>query len=671
MNPELSASGAGKKIEPFERDREGKPLLENSDSIYAFGMLIRGLESALLDLFGKGQLSGTTHTCLGQECCQIAVVRALSDPEDAVLSNHRNHGHFLTYSGNFRGLLAEIMGREGGVCCGMGGSQHLAYRNFHSNGVQAGMTGIGVGQALARKLRGSSGIVAVIVGDGTTGEGLLYESMNLASIWKAPVLFVLENNGIAQTTPTDQTIGGDLEARGAAFGLRTWRLNDASPSLFADAEAVVSEVRQSRAPGLLVIDTERLGPHSKGDDLRSPECMAAIRDRDPLVRLGDGLPAARRLEIDVSVRDYLRGEIEWAERQPEAVRLPVLRPVDTKPRPNSAGRESSGNVRAVLNRALDAMLAANSECLLLGEDLHDPYGGAFKVTAGLSSKYPGRVLSTPISEAGVTGAAIGLALAGFRPIVEIMFADFLTLAMDQLYNHAAKFPGMYPDAEVPLLVRTPSGGRRGYGPTHSQSPENLACSVPGLTVLFPSHRHDVGSILERAVLDWPFPKICFEHKLLYGLKCDPLDYRELAPHPQDPGAAHFTTLARGSPDPDLTVVTYGYSVTLAEELAARLAGEELAVEIVVPSLLSPLPIKTLLTQLIKRERILVLEEGATDFGFGAEIGAVLAGSGYRGRFKRMGTARQPIPAARSLESQVFPGIDALMSAVLDLLFSTS
>ena len=226
MNPELSASGAGKKIEPFEPRSGGKPLLENSDSIYAFGMLIRGLESALLDLFGKGQLSGTTHTCLGQECCQIAVVRALSDPEDAVLSNHRNHGHFLTYSGNFRGLLAEIMGREGGVCCGMGGSQRLAYRNFHSNGVQAGMTGIGVGQALARKLRGSSGIVAVIVGDGTTGEGLLYESMNLASIWKAPVLFVLENNGIAQTTPTDQTIGGDLEARGAAFGLRTWRLND-------------------------------------------------------------------------------------------------------------------------------------------------------------------------------------------------------------------------------------------------------------------------------------------------------------------------------------------------------------------------------------------------------------------------------------------------------------
>ena len=130
--------------------------------------------------------------------------------------------------------------------------------------------------------------------------------------------------------------------------------------------------------------------------------------------------------------------------------------------------------------------------IVLGEDLHDPYGGAFKVTAGLSTEFPGRVISTPISEAGVVGASIGLALAGYRPIAEIMFADFVTLAMDQLYNHAVKFPGMFEDMRVPIVVRTPSGGRRGYGPTHSQSPENLMTAVPGLTVVFPSHRHDSG-----------------------------------------------------------------------------------------------------------------------------------------------------------------------------------
>ena len=229
---------------------------------------IRLTEQLILEQFSRGLVSGTTHTCLGQELTAISVVRALDHPEDVVLSNHRNHGHFLTYSGDFLGLVAEIMGREAGVCGGRGGSQHLAYRHFHSNGVQGGMTGIGAGLALARKLRGSGGIVATIIGDGTLGQGLLYESMNLASVWQAPLLVVVENNGIAQTTDTRDTIGGDIEARGAAFGLPTWRFADDDPEFCRKVAAVVTEVRASRRPGFLVLDTRRMGPHSKGDDLR-------------------------------------------------------------------------------------------------------------------------------------------------------------------------------------------------------------------------------------------------------------------------------------------------------------------------------------------------------------------------------------------------------------------
>lgn len=218
------------EIPGIERDAFGKPVLPlRADVLYRFGHLIRLSEQLLLELFSKGLLSGTTHTCLGQELCQMAVVRALTDPDDVVLSNHRNHGHFLTYSGAFEGLIAEIMGRETGICRGIGGSQHLAYRHFHSNGVQAGMSGIGAGIALARKMRGSRGIVACVVGDGTLGEGLLYESLNLASIWRAPMLFVVEDNGIAQTTPTAGTVGGSIVDRGAAFGLQPFELDDADP----------------------------------------------------------------------------------------------------------------------------------------------------------------------------------------------------------------------------------------------------------------------------------------------------------------------------------------------------------------------------------------------------------------------------------------------------------
>jgi 2-oxoisovalerate dehydrogenase E1 component len=663
---------ASPAVEPFARDENGKPAIAlEAAALYSFGSLIRQAEELLLSLFSKGLLSGTTHTCLGQEFCQMAVVRALHNSNDAVFSNHRNHGHFLTYSGNFTGLIAEIMGRAGGVCGGIGGSQHLAFRGFHSNGVQAGMTAIGVGQALARRLRGENGIVAIITGDGTLGEGLLYESLNLASIWKTPVLFVVENNGIAQTTPTSDTIGGgSIVARGAAFGLETWRVNDADADFFRDVEQVVEHVRERRAPGFLVIDTMRLGPHSKGDDLRDNEEMQAIRQRDPLARLGERLPASLKQEIDTATQSFIAMVERAAHASPEArYRTRPVHLFTDAPAPKLERAEPprpEGNVRSALNSSLRKLLTMDPRVVLLGEDMHDPYGGAFKVTAGLSSEFRARVISTPISEAGVVGSSIGLALAGFRPIAEIMFADFVTLAMDQLYNHAVKFPGMFPGAEVPLVVRTPSGGRRGYGPTHSQSPENLLAGVPGLTVVFPSHRHPAGVLLERAVVNWPYPTVFFEHKLVYGLPCDPGSYREASADPGDPAAALFPTLVSGSSHPDLTLVGYGGILPILEKVAATLEEDELEVEIIVPALLAPLPRHTLTALLRDRERILVVEEGHAEYGFAAELGAALLEAGHNGRFVRIGTPPVPVPAARSLEADVIPSEEYILEKAISL-----
>jgi 2-oxoisovalerate dehydrogenase E1 component len=291
---------------------------------------------------------------------------------------------------------------------------------------------------------------------------------------------------------------------------------------------------------------------------------------------------------------------------------------------------------------------------VLGEDLHDPYGGAFKVTAGLSTDFAERVISTPISEAGVVGASIGLALAGYRPIAEIMFADFVTLAMDQLYNHAVKLPALSDHMRVPLVVRTPSGGRRGYGPTHSQSPENLMVAVPGLTVVFPSHRHDVGCLLRRATLDWDHPVVFFEHKLLYGLIQDSADY-EVAPFSSlDPGAALFPTLVKRHPAPDLTLVAYGGAAPMVERVADALGEEDLAVELVVPSLLQPFPRHTLLDLLMNRDCVAIVEESPLGPGFGSDLAATLCEHGFGGRIKRLAPPPVPIPAARSLESSVLP-----------------
>src|SRR2546430_2152400 len=201
----------------FARDDQGRPRIGlNPESLYAYGHLIRLTEQLILDQFSRGLVSGTTHTCLGQEIAAMAVVRALDHPDDAVLSNHRNHGHFLTYSGDFLGLVAEIMGREAGVCRGRGGSQHLAWQHFHSNGVQAGMTGISAGLALARKKRGGGGLVAAMIGDGTLGQGLLYESMNLASVWQGPLFGGRGKNGHAQDPFTPGGNRGRHPGGGAA-----------------------------------------------------------------------------------------------------------------------------------------------------------------------------------------------------------------------------------------------------------------------------------------------------------------------------------------------------------------------------------------------------------------------------------------------------------------------
>jgi 2-oxoisovalerate dehydrogenase E1 component len=646
-----------------------KPWIPLDDGpVYRFGHLIRLTERLLLRLFSDGLVSGTTHTCLGQELCQMAVVRALNGPHDHVLSNHRNHGHFLTYSGAFLGLIAEIMGREAGICRGIGGSQHLAYRHFHSNGVQAGMTAIGIGQALARRLEGHDGVTAIVIGDGTLGEGLLYESLNLASIWRLPVLFVVENNRIAQTTPTADTIGGDVLARGAAFGLRTLRLRDDSPGFLHEAEAFTAGVRSGQ-PSLLLIDTERLGPHSKGDDLRAAEEMAYIRARDPLAALGRQLPDEHREAIERE-NEALVSEIHrQALASPPATRLhavsSILRP--SRPHPAAAHSACDGNVRRQLNSALRDLLQDDPRVVLLGEDLHDPYGGAFKVTAGLSTDYPDRVISTPISEAAIVGTGIGLALGGYRPVVEIMFADFITLAMDQIFNHAVKFPGMFPDTDVSLVVRTPSGGGRGYGPTHSQSPENLMAAVPGLTVLAPSHRHPVGAMLKRAVLQWPNPTVFFEHKLLYAELAAQGPYRPLASHPADAGSDLFPTMIRGAESPDLTIVAYGGMLPLIEGVADELATEELSVAIVAPALLNPLPRHQLREYLFGCEAILVVEEGYSEMGFGCAVGAVLLEHGYRGRFARVAPPPVPIPAARSLEPAILPDRRRILDSALKIL----
>ncbi|MCI0518757.1 MAG: thiamine pyrophosphate-dependent dehydrogenase E1 component subunit alpha [Chloroflexi bacterium] len=267
---------------------------------------IRRFEETVLENFPRGVFSGTTHTSLGQEADAVGVIAPLTE-NDIVFSNHRCHGHFLAYGGSARALFAEMMGKATGVCGGRGGSQHLHWRNFYSNGVQGGILPVAAGMALAEKRKGSSALTVAFLGDGTLGEGALYEALNLASLWRAPILFVLENNRIAQTTPAESAIAGSLPARFQAFGIPTEELDSSDVlAILPLAGELLAQVRAQSAPRALILHTCRFGPHSKGDDTRDPGEVEQMRQRrDPLRIHAARLEAAERQAIEHTVDEEI------------------------------------------------------------------------------------------------------------------------------------------------------------------------------------------------------------------------------------------------------------------------------------------------------------------------------------------------------------------------------
>ncbi len=282
---------------------------------------IRRFEETVLAEFSRGAFYGTTHTYIGEEANAAAVLGQI-EAQDVVVSNHRCHGHFLAYGGDPYGLFAELMGKPDGVCCGRGGSQHLHWRNFYSNGILGGTIPIAVGTALAEKWKGSQAVTVAFLGDGALGQGVVYEALNFASLWGAPILFVLENNHIAQTTPTDLALAGSPGGRFAAFNIPVTELDTSDVlEIWPAAGACLQAVRVEQRPYALILNTQRFGPHSKGDDTRPLEDLARMRaTRDPLALLG--------VRLDQTDRDVIEtlAAAEIAAAYQDALSAPTRQP---------------------------------------------------------------------------------------------------------------------------------------------------------------------------------------------------------------------------------------------------------------------------------------------------------------------------------------------------------
>jgi pyruvate/2-oxoglutarate/acetoin dehydrogenase E1 component len=325
-----------------------------------------------------------------------------------------------------------------------------------------------------------------------------------------------------------------------------------------------------------------------------------------------------------------------------------------------------------LNHGLVRAMEKDENVFLLGEDILDPYGGAFKVTRGISTRFPGRVLSTPISEAAITGLATGMALRGLRPVIEIMFGDFITLAADQIINHAAKFRWMYNDqVRVPWVLRTPMGGRRGYGPTHSQTLEKLFLGIPGLNVIAPFTVGEPGRLLEEIILTTQDPVIFIENKLQYLLEVGAgFEEFTIQTSPDSLGTSTALLAIDTAPPPRVTLVAYGYMADLARQAMLRLAyEEEIFSEMVVFEKIAPLSIEPLLKSLARTGRLLVIEEGTRSSGWGSEVLAK-AMEEAPSRLKaalRLGAAETPVPSSGPLEASTLPDVQDILDHTLALM----
>jgi acetoin:2,6-dichlorophenolindophenol oxidoreductase subunit beta len=331
------------------------------------------------------------------------------------------------------------------------------------------------------------------------------------------------------------------------------------------------------------------------------------------------------------------------------------------------------NVLNSLNAALHKMLSEDPRVVVVGEDLLDPYGGAFKVTKGLSTKFPERVLTTPLSEAGFTALAAGMAIRGLRPIVEIMFGDFLMLAADQIINHIGKYRWMYNDkVRVPLVIRTPMGGRRGYGPTHSQTLEKHFIGAPGWHVVAPSPFHEPGALLYRAVIEDDDPVLFIENKAMYArpVRETPSDGRLGDFHARTTAARYPTvTLSFDSfSRADVTLVAYGGMAELAETAAEQLLmREEIFCEVVVPSSLSPLDLEPILESLKRTGKLVVCEEGTQTAGWGAELIAAVSAQAFELLHApplRVAAKDIPIANTSTLETAILPQLEDIDQAIL-------
>lgn len=640
-------------------------------------VLIREAETNISQLYKAGEIPGFVHLSIGQEAVAVGACWHLRD-SDVITSTHRGHGHCLAKGMRPLDLLAELLGRETGACAGRGGSMHVADPRlgiFGANGIVGAGLPIATGAALAARLRGTDGVAVAFFGDGAVAQGAFHESVNLAATLRLPVIFLCENNHYAEFAASDYLQPVAVAQRAAGYGLRHVLVDGNDPVAVAKVVGdAINELRAGGPPVIVEADTYRFHGHYEGDPerYRSPEELTRARERDPLSLCCQALSA-----LGVS-DDEITGCMEDAKAEIiEDVELARAAPF---PEPSTLHqhvvvRDHSDVIETSIGdddeqfRYMDAVREAvavemsdDPSVFIAGIDVGEG-GNVFGVLRGLHEQFPGRVIDTPISESAIVGAGVGAAMAGMRPVVEVMYLDFIGVCFDQLLNQAAKLHFMTGgQAKMALTVRTQFGAGRSSGSQHSQSLEALLAHIPGLKVVMPSTPADAYGLLRAAIRD-PDPVIVIENRLLYGSK---------GPRPSRSYEIPIGKAVVRRPGTDITLVTWSRLVHEALAAAEDVAAEGIATEVIDLRTIAPLDWPTVFESLKKTSRLLIAHEAVTDFGVGAEIAARAVDDGFwylDAPIRRIGAEAVPPPYAPGLEAAWLPNRARIADALIDLAHS--
>lgn len=630
-------------------------------------LLPRLIEEKMLRVLRQGRLS-KWFSGIGQEAIAVGVTLAL-EAADPILPMHRNLGVFTTRGVDLATLFRQLLGKDGGFTKGRDRTFHFGLPSHHLVGMIShlgAMLPVANGMALAARLRGEPRVAVAFTGDGATSEGDFHEALNLAAVWRLPVVFVIENNQYGLSTPaSEQYACRDLADRAVGYGMHGV-VADGNDLLevYRVMREAAARARAGEGPTLVEFKTFRMRGHEEasGTAYVPRELMAEWAARDPVVRFeahleaGGLLDAAARERVRADLKALVDRLVEEALAAPDPSSTPERelddvyapsRVVATAPPP---AEQAAAPVRRYIDAITDGLREAmrrDARVVLLGQDIAE-YGGVFKATDGFLAEFGReRVRNTPIIESGAIGAAMGLAIEGFRPMVEMQFGDFISCGFNQVVNNLAKTYYRW-GRPVPVVLRVPVGGGTGAGPFHSQNPESWFTAVAGLKVVAPSTPYDAKGLLLASFEDGN-PVLFLEHKFLYrSLK---------GPVPEGYYTCPLGEAAIVREGRDATIVTYGVGVQWALEAARQFEARGASIEVVDLRTLLPWDVATVVASARSTHRVLVLHEAPLTGGFGGEIAATIAREAFEwldAPVERLGALDTPVPFSKALEEQFSP-----------------